>query len=106
MNIDKVNATLGKALIFIQEGEAEDLRGVVAESDEETGPFDEWFDDLVDDLTEATGLDDEQIVEAISEVAGGLVEEHGKVTIESQQDLVDWAEKVELVKAVGERLAS
>jgi len=105
VNIDKVNATLGKALIHIQEGEAEDFHKILmAEEDGDDGDFvTEYFGGLVDQVVEAAGLDHETAFDAVMGAVGDLVDQT-PATIQTEGDLDAWAEHVGLAEAIAQRL--
>jgi hypothetical protein len=117
VNIDKVNAALSKALVRIQEGEAQALRELVlseAETEDDATVFESVIGDLADKLVAECQVEDEKAVEAIVEVAGQLAESGELPEIfgldnPTDQDVDAWlqaVEKSDLVQATIQHLAS
>lgn len=106
MNIDKVNATLGKAIVHIQEGETADLRSAFLEQDgDESESFvEECVDGLVDCVAEASGVDDEVATKAVIESIEHLSEKT-PATVKSAEELAAWADKVGLADEIARRLS-
>lgn len=78
MDIYKVNSILSKALVQIQEGEAETLRNLViseADSVEEPTEFERIVGDLADRVVAECKVAEEDAIDAIIEVAGSMAEQ-------------------------------
>ena len=114
MNIEKVNAILSKALVQIQEGEAQSLRELVlseAETDEEPTRFEAVVSLLADKVQEAAGVEDDAAVDAIIEAAGqmadaGEIPELFGLESPTEEDVESWIDAVEGSKLVENALQS
>lgn len=106
MNIDKVNATLGRALVQIQESEATDLREAFLADGEETDPVREYVEAIADEIVSANeGADFDAVCEAIADVAAGLAEAN-PAQITTAEEMDAWATKVGLADAIVARLSA
>lgn len=111
MNIDRINATLAKALVYIQEGEAQSLRefflsGSDAGDDGELSPVEEAIDIVVTKLMETVEIDEEGAIQAVAEVLGEAVAKNfsGKSDL-AEDDIVSWLGQQDgIVEAVVEHL--
>lgn len=72
MNIDKVNATLGKALSHIQLAESEDLQDLLASKNVST--FDRFVLDMAEAVAKECKIKPDDAIEAIVEAAGVLAD--------------------------------
>lgn len=103
MNIEKVNAILSKALVQIQEGEAQSLRELVlseSEMDEEPTRFEAVVNLLADKVQEAVGVDDDMAVDAVIKAAGmmadqGEIPELFGLDSPTEEDVENWITAVE-----------
>jgi len=104
VNIDKVNSVLSKALVRIQEGEAQALRDLVLSDiesgDDEPTRFEAIIGDLADRLVAECEVEDEAAISAIVEVAGvmadnGTLPEIFGLDSPTEQDVEAWLEAVE-----------
>jgi hypothetical protein len=103
VNIEKVNAILSKALVQIQEGEAQSLRELVlseADTDDEPTRFEAVVSLLADKVQEAAEVDDGEAIDAIIEAAG-LMADQGEIPelfgldSPTEEDVEAWIEAVE-----------
>ena len=102
MNIDKVNATMAKAINHIQGGEIEDLRTIAmdaVESDDgsDRSGYDAYIDKLAAKVADQAGIDEDQAIEAIVAVAGSKADarelpEMPDSDQASEKDLSHWTE--------------
>jgi len=105
MNIDKVNATLGKALVHIQYGEADDLRAAMESGDDDSGDFvSEYVELLIGKVVEAAGAEESVAAKAVIESMEALADKH-PIKVKSTDDLAAWAKKVELADEIARRLS-
>jgi hypothetical protein len=104
VNIDKVNAVLSKALVRIQEGEAQSLRELVLSEGEggedEPTAFETVIGDLADKLQAECKVEDEAAINAIVEVAGVMADDGKLPEIfgldnPTEQDVEAWMSAVE-----------
>jgi hypothetical protein len=104
VNIDKVNSILSKALVQIQEGEAESLRALVLSDSETDGDeptaFEALVGDLADKLVAECKVDDKVAIEGIVEVAGAMADNGELPEIfgldnPTEEDVDGWVKAVE-----------
>lgn len=105
MDMDKVNATLGKALAHVHEGQVRDLITLVAEEDGDgEGNFvEEYVGGLVDQVIESAGISYQVAAEAVVESMLDL-SKHSPVKVRSESELDAWAGKVKLAEAIAKRV--
>lgn len=108
MNIDKINATLSKAIVHIQEGEAEGLRKhALGESEDvELSPLEEAIHIVAQKVAETAGIDEDKAIDAVSEVLGEAAAKNlaGQADL-TEEDIVTWlSQQSGLVESVTEHL--
>jgi len=109
MNIDKVNAILGKALIHIQLAESEVLRSVaedIAFGDDD-GPTDfvsAYVDSVARTVSEAAEVSVSHAGNVVIEAMEELASEH-PVTVRSTADIAAWATSTGLADEIARRLS-
>jgi hypothetical protein len=105
MDINKVNATLGKALTHVHEGQVRDLLSLVAEDTEAGGGnfIEEYVGGLVDQVVESAGVSHEDAAKAVVETMLDL-SQRSPIKVRSESDLDGWATKVKLAEAIAKRV--
>jgi hypothetical protein len=106
MNIDKVNATLSKALVHIQQTESEDLRESIAKGAATEEPADfisGYVESLTNATAEAAGAKRSVAEVAVIEAMEALSAKQ-PVTVKTIDDLTAWAGKVGLADEIARRL--
>lgn len=106
MNIDKVNATLGKAIIHIQLNEAEELRSMMegGGSDESSDFISVYVDSVAGSVSEAAEVDIARAGKVVIEAMEELSAKH-PVAVKTTADLAAWATKVGLADEIARRLS-
>lgn len=111
MNIEKVNAVLGKALSRIQEGEAQGLRDMLFseeyEFDDDSTALEAVVDQLANRLAIECQVDDDSAISGIVEVAGvmadeGILPDIFGLSNPTEEDVDTWINAVENSDLVAE----